>query len=73
MLYLDHRSCCIGMEVPRRCLDWCRGESLTTAKYCALAYTQHIIGCFQEGQDKLPGPPQNVKVIPSSLHSAKIR
>ncbi|KAJ8984657.1 hypothetical protein NQ317_015748 [Molorchus minor] len=28
----DHRSCCAHVNVPRRCLDWCRGEPILNNK-----------------------------------------
>lgn len=37
-----------------------------------LSYTKQIMSCFHEGRDKLPGPPQNVHVIPIDSHSVKI-
>ncbi|XP_044737933.1 Ig-like and fibronectin type-III domain-containing protein 1 isoform X2 [Chrysoperla carnea] len=58
----DHRSCCAHSDVPRRCLDWCRGEPLANSKMCVVSYTKQILSCFHEGRDKLPGPPQNVHV-----------
>lgn len=57
----DHRSCCASKEVPRKCLNWCRGEAIMNgASSCALQYTKVIVGCFQENQNRLPGPPQNL-------------
>lgn len=59
----DHRSCCAQKDVPRKCLNWCRGETVTTGiSSCAIQYTKKIVGCFQENHDRLPGPPQNVKL-----------
>ncbi|XP_077284865.1 Ig-like and fibronectin type-III domain-containing protein 2 isoform X2 [Arctopsyche grandis] len=68
----DHRSCCVAWGVPRRCLDWCRGEPLPTARLCVLSHTRQIVGCFHEGRDKLPGPPQNIKIVALDSHSVKI-
>lgn len=68
----DHRSCCANMGVPRRCLDWCRGEPLLNNKLCVLSQTKQIMSCFHEGRDKLPGPPQNVKVQILDAHSVKV-
>lgn len=68
----DHRSCCAHMGVPRRCLDWCRGEPLVNNKVCVLSQTKQIMSCFHEERDKLPGPPQNVHVQIIDTHSAKI-
>lgn len=57
----DHRGCCAQKEVPRKCLNWCRGEAVTQGgAACAIQYTKTIVGCFQENQNRLPGPPQNV-------------
>lgn len=57
----DHRSCCALKEVPRKCLNWCRGEAVTSgAASCAIQYTKSIVGCFQENQNRLPGPPQEL-------------
>jgi DB module len=59
----DHRSCCANHDVPRRCLNWCRGEPITPGGgVCALQHTRNIVGCFQENRDRLPGPPQNLAV-----------
>jgi DB module/Fibronectin type III domain/Immunoglobulin domain len=57
----DHRGCCAHKDVPRKCLNWCRGEVVSDgAAVCALQHTKTIVGCFQENQNRLPGPPQNV-------------
>lgn len=57
----DHRGCCAQKDVPRKCLNWCRGEPvISNAAACAISYTKSIVGCFQENQNRLPGPPQNV-------------
>lgn len=56
----DHRTCCAQKDVPRKCLNWCRGEEVTDSAVCALQYTKPIIGCFQENYQRLPGPPMNV-------------
>jgi hypothetical protein len=57
----DHRGCCAQKDVPRKCLNWCRGEAVTQgSSTCAIQYTKTIVGCFQENQNRLPGPPQNV-------------
>lgn len=58
----DHRNCCSQKEVPRKCLNWCRGEPVINgnAAACAIQYTKTIVGCFQENLNRLPGPPQNV-------------
>lgn len=59
----DHRTCCAQKDVPRKCLNWCRGEAITNgAAACAIQYTKSIVGCFQENQSRLPGPPQNVNL-----------
>lgn len=56
----DHRACCASSDVPRKCLNWCRGEPLGMGGLCALQHTRTIIGCFQSNRDRLPGPPQNL-------------
>lgn len=57
----DHRGCCAQKDVPRKCLNWCRGEPVTQGSaVCAIQFTKTIVGCFQENQNRLPGPPQNV-------------
>lgn len=67
----DHRGCCAQKEVPRKCLNWCRGEAvLQGGAACALQYTKTIVGCFQENQNRLPGPPQNVKV--EKIHDEQV-
>lgn len=68
----DHRSCCAQWGVPRRCLDWCRGEPILNNKLCVLSYTKQIMSCFHEGRDRLPGPPQNIRVEILNSHSVKI-
>ncbi|KAB0793035.1 hypothetical protein PPYR_12655 [Photinus pyralis] len=68
----DHRSCCSQWGVPKRCLDWCRGEPLFNNKLCVLSYTKQIMSCFHEGRDKLPGPPQNIRVEPVDAHSVNV-
>ncbi|XP_050297664.1 Ig-like and fibronectin type-III domain-containing protein 1 [Anthonomus grandis grandis] len=65
----DHRNCCAHQNVPRRCLDWCRGEPIINSKVCVLSYTKHIMSCFHELRDKLPGPPQNIRVEFIDAHS----
>jgi len=57
----DHRGCCTQKDVARKCLNWCRGEPVIAgATSCALQHTKAIVGCFQENQNRLPGPPQSV-------------
>ncbi|KAL1497939.1 hypothetical protein ABEB36_008819 [Hypothenemus hampei] len=68
----DHRNCCAHANVPRRCLDWCRGEPIYNTKICVLSYTKHIMGCFHELRDKLPGPPQNIRVEFIDSHSVNL-
>ena len=51
----DHRGCCTQWGVPRRCLDWCRGEPVASLELCALAYTKPIVSCFHEGKGKRDG------------------
>lgn len=60
----DHRNCCAQKDVPRKCLNWCRGEAVIGGHgaACAVQYTKTIVGCFQENLNRLPGPPQNVLV-----------
>ncbi|XP_021960351.1 Ig-like and fibronectin type-III domain-containing protein 1 [Folsomia candida] len=59
----DHRACCANWGVPRRCLDLCRGEPVSlNPDLCILQNSKQIFSCFKENRDKLPGPPQNVKV-----------
>ncbi|XP_050094930.1 Ig-like and fibronectin type-III domain-containing protein 1 [Anopheles aquasalis] len=69
----DHRGCCASKDVPRRCLNWCRGEPITPPGICALTHTRTIVGCFQENRDRLPGPPQNLKVQVMSDEEVLIR
>ncbi|XP_075234927.1 Ig-like and fibronectin type-III domain-containing protein 1 [Lycorma delicatula] len=71
----DHRSCCANVGVERGCLDWCRGEPLFLLdnRMCLLSYTKKIMSCFREGRDKLPGPPQNVRVEHIDSHSVIVR
>lgn len=68
----DHRSCCAQWGVPRRCLDWCRGEPLLNNKFCVLSYTKPIMSCFHEGRDRLPGPPQGISVDVLDTHSVNV-
>ena len=58
----DHRGCCAAHDVSRRCLNLCRGEAAPNSgtANCALQYTKTIVGCFQENQNRLPGPPHNL-------------
>ncbi|XP_066906093.1 Ig-like and fibronectin type-III domain-containing protein 1 [Halyomorpha halys] len=71
----DHRACCAQNNVERSCLDWCRGEPLVAEdnKLCLLQYTKRIMSCFREGRDRLPGPPQNVRVERIDDHSVLVR
>lgn len=62
----DHRTCCAAANVPRNCLNWCRGEPINGYMgTCILQYTKTIIECFQLNRELLPGPPKNLnaKVI----------
>lgn len=68
----DHRQCCSKKSVTRKCLNWCRGEAVTDTDMCAIRYTRSIIGCFQENNNKLPGPPQNLKLIKISGGSVSV-
>jgi hypothetical protein len=59
----DHRNCCAQKNVERKCLNWCRGEAVTNSiTNCAIQYAKPIISCFQENNNRLPGPPKNVLV-----------
>lgn len=60
----DHRSCCASGDVPRYCLNWCRGEALNSSKMgsCVLQHTKTIIDCFQSNRELLPSPPTNLAV-----------
>lgn len=72
--FSDHRNCCASAGVPRGCLDWCRGEPIgAPGSFCSLHSTRKIIGCFQEGRDRLPGPPQNVAVRPLSEDAIEVQ
>lgn len=68
----DHRSCCAKKSVTRKCLNWCRGEDVIDTEMCALRHTRSIIGCFQENNNKLPGPPRNLKLIKISGGSVSV-
>ncbi|GLH02720.1 Ig-like and fibronectin type-III domain-containing protein C25G4.10 [Gryllus bimaculatus] len=68
----DHRGCCAKGGVPRRCLDWCRGEPLLNSKLCVLQHTKTILACFHEGRDRLPGPPLDVRVEHVDAHSVRL-
>lgn len=68
----DHRGCCTQWGVPRRCLDWCRGEAVSSVELCALAYTKPIISCFHEGKERIPGPPRNVRIELEKDNSIKV-
>ncbi|GJQ83686.1 hypothetical protein Trydic_g14393 [Trypoxylus dichotomus] len=68
----DHRKCCVDWKVPRNCLDYCRGEPWLNNKICVLPYIKQIMNCFHEGRDKLPGPPQNIRVDILDSRSVKI-
>lgn len=58
----DHRACCNRWGVPIRCLGWCRGTTVPNSEVCALSYTKPIISCFHEGQERIPGPPTNIRI-----------
>lgn len=69
----DHRVCCAQQGVPRRCLNWCRGEAIGNGNVCQLQYTKAIVGCFQSNRDLLPGPPNNVVVQTVSATEVRVR
>ncbi|XP_062560024.1 Ig-like and fibronectin type-III domain-containing protein 1 [Armigeres subalbatus] len=69
----DHRGCCASKDIPRRCLNWCRGEPISPPGTCALQHTRTIVGCFQENRERLPGPPQNLQVQVLNDEEALIR
>ncbi|XP_037879473.1 Ig-like and fibronectin type-III domain-containing protein 2 [Glossina fuscipes] len=58
----DHRTCCADGNVPRKCLNWCRGEPVRSKEICSLQYARTIVGCFESNRDRLPGPPENIAV-----------
>jgi len=68
----DHRHCCSTGGVPGICLNWCRGEQVEETKTCALEHSKTIIGCFHEGKENLPGPPENLLVVPIDASSAVV-
>ncbi|BFF96530.1 Ig-like and fibronectin type-III domain-containing protein 2 [Drosophila madeirensis] len=69
----DHRSCCADEHVPRKCLNWCRGESVRSKEICSLQYGRTIVGCFEKNRDRLPGPPENIVVSVVSDSEVTIR
>ncbi|XP_030373316.1 Ig-like and fibronectin type-III domain-containing protein 1 isoform X2 [Scaptodrosophila lebanonensis] len=69
----DHRSCCADENVPRKCLNWCRGESVRSKEICSLQYARTIVGCFEKNRDRLPGPPENIVVSVISDSEVKIK
>ncbi|XP_043647954.1 Ig-like and fibronectin type-III domain-containing protein 2 [Drosophila teissieri] len=69
----DHRSCCADEHVPRKCLNWCRGESVRSKEICSLQYARTIVGCFEKNRDRLPGPPENIVVSVVSDSEVNIR
>ena len=68
----DHRTCCANADVPRHCLNWCRGEPVGARGSCVLQYTKTIIDCFQSNRDKLPSAPLNVAYLIVSNSEAVI-
>ncbi|XP_034111306.1 Ig-like and fibronectin type-III domain-containing protein 2 isoform X1 [Drosophila albomicans] len=69
----DHRSCCAEEHVPRKCLNWCRGETVRAKEICSLQYSRTIIGCFEKNRDRLPGPPENIVVSVMSDNEVNIK
>lgn len=69
----DHRACCAQNDVPRRCLNWCRGEPIGNVNTCPLSHAKPIIGCFQANRDLLPGPPQKVTLHVLSHTEVEVR
>lgn len=68
----DHRRCCQGWGVPRRCLGWCHGQTIRHGAMCVTGFGKQIISCFQEGKDLLPGPPQELSVVSINDHTLEI-
>ncbi|BES94480.1 DB module [Nesidiocoris tenuis] len=60
----DHHRCCSLAGVERNCLGWCRGGLVDSpyTKHCLTKYAKKIMNCFRDDRDRLPGPPQNVRV-----------
>lgn len=73
----DHRACCASADVPRYCLNWCRGDPLPIGSQkgpsCVLEHTKTIIDCFQSNRDRLPGPPLNPVVWVISQSEAIVK
>lgn len=69
----DHRACCVQKKVPRKCLNWCRGEPVINSGVCTLQYTKTILGCFHENHDRLPGAPINVRAEILDNNRIKVR
>lgn len=69
----DHRTCCADSNVPRKCLNWCRGEPVRSKEICSLQYARTIVGCFESNRDRLPGPPENIAVSVISDSEVVIR
>lgn len=50
----DHRACCSSWGVPRRCLDWCRGEPVSqNSELCVLQNSKVIFNCFKENRGEI--------------------
>ncbi|XP_075164635.1 Ig-like and fibronectin type-III domain-containing protein 2 [Haematobia irritans] len=69
----DHRTCCADSNVPRKCLNWCRGEPVRSKEICSLQYARTIVGCFESNRERLPGPPENIAVSVISDSEVVIR
>ncbi|XP_065358816.1 Ig-like and fibronectin type-III domain-containing protein 2 isoform X1 [Calliphora vicina] len=69
----DHRTCCADSHVPRKCLNWCRGEAVRSKEICSLQYARTIVGCFESNRERLPGPPENIAVSVISDSEVVIR
>ncbi|KAK7483748.1 hypothetical protein BaRGS_00024964, partial [Batillaria attramentaria] len=72
----NHENCCANRNIPARCLAFCSNDeqklsSLTDDELACLNYTDDIISCYEYGAVTLPGPPQEVSVLPGSSGSGQ--
>lgn len=67
----DHRPCCIESGVTELCLEFCFPpvKKLHNGHISCLRFVDPIIKCARSGILKLPGPPVDFRLVPTSLQN----
>ncbi|XP_063443791.1 Ig-like and fibronectin type-III domain-containing protein 2 isoform X2 [Mytilus trossulus] len=67
----DHTQCCRERQIPKNCLNVCKGDMNNADILCAFQAPQ-ITQCFVEGIVDQPRPPSNVRIAQITGHTVTV-